>query len=234
MKIIEILFIFIIFIYQTNNTSQSCSFDTAIRDNQLLLISNFDNFSQLSFNCPKPLNMSMLKLNPTRKIFLDDSLNFNQTKITSTQNLFSIILYHIKGFDLKSNPFKTLKLINYPENYIFWTLTKTDMNFYYKNMLIDEYCNITLLDDNYWSSFLFKASIVQFELDLTYSDKMCPLIFRNSLLRFLKIILSSSFINRKLIKFQNINDDENKLNSTINQYLTQSFLLSKNIVLAFD
>jgi hypothetical protein len=76
--------ILLILIYKINKTSQRCSFDSAIRDNQLLLITNFDNFTQLTFNCPKLLNMSILKLKPTKRIILDDSLNFNQTLMYST------------------------------------------------------------------------------------------------------------------------------------------------------
>ena len=211
-----ILLISIIFIYQQRKSNQSCLFEASFRDNQRVILTDFNNFTQLSFNCLKPINMSILQLLPTDRIILDDSLNFNQTKIYSTQSIFCITLVNIKGFNLRSNPFKTLNIINYvPKEFIYWSVSKTTFDFYDKNELIDNNCNISLLNPTAY--FIFKDSIVTLEKDIIFSLKTCPLIFQNSKIRLLKIQISLSFINKNKLEFQQMNLTDNKLNSKIVQ-----------------
>lgn len=216
MKII--LSISIIFlIYQINKSSQRCSFDTAFRDDQKLILTDFNNFTQLSFNCPRPINISYLQIEPTKKITLDNSLNFNQTVVYSTQPFFVIVLNNFKGFDLKSDPFDRFKLVDYCKECLFWNLINTNLNFFFQKILIDEHCNITLLETHFWNSYLFNASMLSFHSSTIYSKRTCPLIFRNANIQILDIYISSSFINRNKPDFKNINDNENKLNSKVYQ-----------------
>ena len=105
MEIFKIfLFIAIYFILKTE-TKEECSFDTALIDNQQVVLTDFTSFDQLKFNCKKPINMSILTLHPIEKIILDSSLKFNKTKIISSQDFFSIELRSFNGFDLSTNPF---------------------------------------------------------------------------------------------------------------------------------
>ena len=211
-----ILLISIILFYQQRESDQNCSFETSFRDNQRVILTDFNNFTQLSFNCLKPINMSILQLLPTYRIILDDSLNFNQTKIHSTQSIFCINLVNIKGFHLRSNPFKTLNIINYvPEMFFYWSVSKTNFDFYDHTKLIDDNCNISLLNPTTY--FLFKNSIVVLEKETFFSQKTCPLIFQNSKIRLLKFQISSSFINKNKMEFQQMNLTDNKLNSKIVQ-----------------
>ena len=53
-----------------------------------MILTDFNNFNQLNFDCENPINMTILTIHPSKKIILDDSLKFNQIKIRN--RLFNI------------------------------------------------------------------------------------------------------------------------------------------------
>jgi hypothetical protein len=202
MEIFKIfLFIAIYFILKTE-TKEECSFDTALIDNQQVVLTDFTSFDQLKFNCKKPINMSILTLHPIEKIILDSSLKFNKTKIISSQDFFSIELRSFNGFDLSTNPFHDLNLTNYDSRFIYWNIEDSMLNFQYKNISFSNNCNSKLMENYGWSNSFFNGYITLIDISTKYTTNVCPLVFRNS---FIKTLLfqgiSSSLINKNELGF---------------------------------
>jgi len=218
MEIFKIFLIIAIYLITKIKTNKDCSFDDALFDNQQVILTDFTSFDQLKFNCKKPINMSILTLHPIKKIILDSSLKFNKTKIISSQDFFSIELRSFNGFDLSTNPFNNLNLINYDNRFIYWNIEDSMLNFQYKNISFDNYnCNSKLMDKYDWYSPFFNGYITLIDISTKYTTNICPLVFRNSLIKTLLFQgISSSLINKNELGFLSQNEiDSFKLNSYI-------------------
>jgi hypothetical protein len=216
MEIFKISFIVINLIIKIR-ANRECSFDYALLDNQQVILTDFTRLDQLKFNCKNAINMSILTINPTKKIILDSSLKFNKSKIISSQQFFTIDLKNFNGFDLSTNPFQDLNITNYDKHLIYWTLGDSILNFMYKNISFSNNCNSKLMEIHDWSNPYFNGYIILIEYSTKYTTNICPLVFRNSLLKTLLFEgISSSLINKNELGFlgQNLIDDD-KLNSFI-------------------
>lgn len=99
-----------------------CCFQSgfAYRHNQAVALTSYDSFSQLKFNCTEAIDVSLLIIHPRKKLILDDSLDLDGVcfQIANPKPYFGIAFINIKGFDLNSNPFKSMKLTNYMKEYM--------------------------------------------------------------------------------------------------------------------
>jgi hypothetical protein len=168
-------------------------------------IGDFSEFSQLNFaNCSNTFIMSSIRLKPTEKIILDNSLNFAGLKIKSTAVLFNIVFSNIKGIDFRLN---CLESISFEKKYepksFFWYFDLTNFDFYINNQLItQDKCNLDLFQQS--ASFLSRISFLILNTAVTYSTQTCPLLFHNVQIQVLIIDnLKESLIDKNILSFQN-------------------------------
>jgi hypothetical protein len=188
------------------------------KDNNLLVLIKFKYFEQLKFNCLNPINISIWAIEPDDKIILSNSLNMTGLKIQPLEHLFGIFFYNLKGFDLKSNPFKKVEFIGYKINRIY-LIRFSNFDFYDKNQSVNSICN-----ENLFNGFLpenqFNGFMLALEDSTIFSTNTCPIIFTNLKLKILNIDkICSSFIEKNLLEFQELSSNlMNTINSNIYQF----------------
>jgi hypothetical protein len=216
--IILIEFICIIDIIATK-AKRECSFDHALIDNNQVILTDFTNFNQIDFNCKNPINMSIFTIHPAKKIILDNSFKLKNTSIIATQKMFTINLRNFIGFDLSANPFKSMKLIHIDNIYIAWSIEESNLNFIYKNISFDSQCDSKLIEDTKWINYLFSGFSTIIDYSNQYLNPICPFLFKNTKLQYLKINWNSvSLIDKNEFSILKLNDKEEKkieLNSNI-------------------
>lgn len=166
MKIFINLLYFNIFVQY--HTAEECLSKNIIKNNEKISIKNFKKFNELSFNCTDPLQISEIEIKPNEKQILDDTLNLTGLTIKPSDMFFEIKLKNLKGFNFESNPFKTLKLINYT-NEILWGISTSDLKFFFGNILIDDNCSPSLLEQDFSQNFLSFFNLINFK-DSRFSE----------------------------------------------------------------
>ena len=187
----------------------------SINIDDITLIDNFNDLNQLNFNCSKMINLSFLELKPLNKIILNDSLILNDLTIKPVKDqIFSVMFNNFKGFDIQSNSFKKIKFIDFNLNQTVWNIKNSYFDFYFKETNLNNYCNESL---NISTNFFSSSYIIVLHDTTRYSDKTCPLLFKNYNLIFFGIKISSTFIYKNELKFQNLSNDflTKHLNSSI-------------------
>ena len=77
------------------------------------IITRFSEFNELDFQtCQSQINITVLRLKPTKRIILDNTHNFAGLKLNIQSEFLTIILNNIKGIDLKLNSFNNLAIQN--------------------------------------------------------------------------------------------------------------------------
>jgi hypothetical protein len=214
---IYILFFLIMSLKVTQTNETVCSFDRAIRNDQEIVLTDFNSFKELSFDCSRMVNMSKLSVHPSRKIILDTSFSLKKSKILMTQDYFAVYLINFKGFDLNANPFKEIQLVNYDKSNIFMFIINSVFDLYYRNISFADECRPDLIEKFKWPRFFLESAFLTLT-NTEYSLNICPLIFKNSFLSKLKIDkISSSFLSRNEFAFQDLNISNKSLNSEIIQ-----------------
>ena len=169
------------------------------------IIKDFDNLADLNFNCNETVNVSFLELKPNNQIVLDDKLNFKGLKIKPTNDgVFSVMLNNFKGFSIKTNPFNRIQFIGHDSEDIVFNVKRSNFDFYYRGQLFENNCNQTYLDDENADNIL-KNSFVIILFDSTlFSQRTCPLIFKDTRIRLLNLRVSTSFVSTNELKFQKL------------------------------
>jgi hypothetical protein len=184
--------------------------------NQTVIITNFNNLSQLSFNeCSKFLiKISDWGLKPNKKIILDNTLHLKGLTLFSNDETNSIHFNNFKGFDLLSNPFKEIKFVNSSFTNIVWYIELSNFEFYINNVLINE-TQCQNINKSNWNYFIMNSKLVLY-INAFYSLKTCPYIFKNTIIRELSIYnVRSSYINSNVLNFQKIKNTNHLLNSNV-------------------
>ncbi len=169
-------------------------------------LTNFNNFQELNFtDCKIFKTLSpFLIIKPNKPIILDNSFNLTGLTIElQNKNSRSILIsiHNLKGIDLESNPFSTLKTIPNDLN-IGYHLYSSHFDFYHKNILVDsKTCDSKLLKikNNFISNLAF--------LDASHSNNfekktICPLIFHEANIYFLYLTSANGLIVRNVLSFQ--------------------------------
>lgn len=198
-----------------------------LRNNQNLVIYNFNSLDELKFKCESTYNVSILRIKPNTKIILDNSLNLTGLKLHSQEKLFVILLDNFKGIDLNMNSFRNLKINNYLQTEIWWSFSETYFEFYLNNSLIDSNkCNSELPINKFFSF----VNVMDLKLT-SKSLYICPFSFRNVYLKlFIIFRISFSILEANQLSFLNTN--VSFLNSSIyqlqlsvyHQHLDENFL----------
>ena len=178
-------------------SENECCFNSsfAYRDHQYILLSNFENFTQLKFNC-QLIEMSFWEFHPLLSLILDQSLNLKNSSIRiHSSGYLSIMLNKLKGFDLNSNPFR-----RFIADRIIWQFINLNFDFYlHNNLIADHLCNSKLS----WS-LTENIRILSLNEGIRFTSEICPFIFKNALFYLLAINkISSSFVDENILKFQN-------------------------------
>jgi hypothetical protein len=208
-----IIIILIKLIDSISCANDKCCFNTsfAYGNNDYMGLYNFDNFSQLEFNCANPIKLLLWEIRPNEALILDDSLNMANLSIQTNARVFSILFNNIKGFNLYSNPFKDIQLIY--SDYIWLRFIDTKFDFYLENSLVNKkLCNQSK------HSWDLLSSIKIFELQRVtlFATEICPFVFKNSVLIFFLINrISSSLVEKNILTFQDVFVSD--LNSSIYQ-----------------
>jgi len=166
------------------------------------MITNFNSFESLYFNCSKPVNMSILGFKPNKQIILDKSLNLKGLKIQPENEIFGVLLENFKGFEFNSNPFSN---INFLRNvHRIWQIKLSNFDFYYNNnALINTVCNENILE-KISNENQFNGYMLILGPNLKFSLNTCPLIFWNISLNFICFNqIKDSFIEKNILGFQN-------------------------------
>jgi hypothetical protein len=149
-------YFFFFFIVITIESSDECTLndnEKTYTNNKFWMITNFNSFESLYFNCSKPVNMSILGFKPNKQIILDKSLNLKGLKIQPENEIFGVLLENFKGFEFNSNPFSN---INFLRNvHRIWQIKLSNFEFYYNNnALINTVCNENILEKiSFWKKF---------------------------------------------------------------------------------
>ena len=196
--------------------NNDCCFNSkhAFKSYQQLILSDFDSFSELSFNCSGNIELQHLAIKPNKPLILDDSLKFNKVTIWPTKELFCILLINFKGFDINSFPFKSANIF-YPSETTFYYIQQSNLDFYSNNKILNHsQCNKHLR-----VNFLINnVNLLVFEKSLKFTDKICPFVFKNANMEFLSIErISNSLVNKNKFTFQSVSVDH--LNCTILQLI---------------
>lgn len=194
---------------------KECSLDSAKRDTNELVLADFNELKDLNFDCSiSYLNLSILQFRPVKKLVLNSSLNLTGLVLTPIEREVSIKLLNFNGIDLTSNPFKSLKFINYSIERIFWIYMNSKFDFYSNSFLTSENCSLELIKSNKDNLFS-NAILLAINNGILFSDRMCPYAFSNMKIGVLSITkLSSSFVLYNMLQFQN-KSYNNSINSTI-------------------
>jgi hypothetical protein len=214
-------YFFFFFIVITIESSDECTLndnEKTYTNNKFWMITNFNSFESLYFNCSKPVNMSILGFKPNKQIILDKSLNLKGLKIQPENEIFGVLLENFKGFEFNSNPFNN---INFLRNvHRIWQIKLSNFDFYYNNnALINTVCNENILE-KISNENQFNGYMLILGPNLKFSLNTCPLIFWNISLNFICFNqIKDSFIEKNILGFQNLNSDNltQKLNSNIFQ-----------------
>ena len=203
-------FVLLAILINSNICKNECCFNSsfAYRDNQYILLSNFEYFSQLKFNCSQLTEMAILEFHSLSPLLLDHTLNLTGFRIRrSSKKYISILFNNLKGFDLNSNPFRHFKTES-----IIWQFINTKFDFYLHNNLMDNH----LCTSDLSFSLIESMKILYLQKGTIFASEICPYIFKNALIYLIVIDrISSSFIEENLLIFQN--ETATTLNSSIYQ-----------------
>jgi len=169
------------------------------------VLTNFNKFQELNFsNCKIFKTFSpILLIKPRVPILLDNSFNFTglTIELQSKHSSINIGIYNLKGIDLESNPFSTLKTI--PNNLNFgYHLYSSNFDFYYKNGLVDsKSCDLKLTQIR--NNFISKIALLDFSHSNNFQKKIiCPLIFHEAKIFFLYLTSANGLIVSNVLSFQ--------------------------------
>lgn len=140
---------------------------------------NFDSFSDLNFKSIKDQKFETIELRPSKKLWLNSSLNLSCLNVTK-----QVILYNIIGFD--SNPFSewhNLELKLYQSNFDFGTNCSVRS---YNETIFDTFSRIILTDS------------------VNYPNSLCPFVFRNNSIEQLSTF---SMKSDNFLKFKKIDQN---------------------------
>ena len=199
--------------------NKECCFSTkSYRHDRWVTLTDFDRFGQLNFNCNQPINISSLELKPTsNNLILDDSLQFNNLSIRVDETIvkFSILLNHFHGFDLKSNPFRDLNLINFKSRYIYWIIRDSYFQFFDKNIPVNDICDHFMMSEK-TESLIENFHILLLTESVKFLTNTCPIIFNNTHIEFISIYkISTTLIHNNFLEFQT-------MNANVSQYFQSS------------
>ncbi|CAF0805630.1 unnamed protein product [Brachionus calyciflorus] len=235
-KVYSILFYFLINVLepsvsQTDDLDIYCDF---IFFKKLLFCSRFTSLEQLDFrNTTIEYNELVIQPDPSLKLEFNSSLSFDGLKLG--QNPL-IEIGNFYKFDSSFNPFQSIQFKDPNKNF---SLNIYDSIFEFKTNLT---CEIS--EQNLQDSFLFShLNIIQLFFDrVSFPDKICPLLFKNSTIKqwifstqhpirynhilnytqgLLDIKVENLFVSFGLDKFVTIVNNENLLNEIIFESLKE-------------
>lgn len=206
------------------DTNYYC-FSLLDEDVYTLTLENFNNFTQLHLNIKEKKLLADIYFKPRRKLILDDSLDLNRilsndsTVYCGYSNLL-ISLKNIKGFDLKSNPFKNLKLINLKDNFrvlSIYSLEYSNLDFYIGNELVDDrMCSEQLLqqiNENFFSKIYY---LYAFSSSVSHKTSVCPFVFHKARISYLFLSSISTIVFKNQLTFnRNIQINSTSFNPLI-------------------
>lgn len=186
----------------------------------LTTISGFSEFKQLDFkSCKFEINITALRLKPSKRIILDNSLDSTGLKLALLDTFFIVALENIKGIDLRLNSFTKLAVQNhFDSKNIMWHFSLTKFDIFLNNMQIEKQnCSINIFD----GSFMTKIRYLFLEKLITFSGETCPFLFHNSKMQLLKMDkISSSFTSKNVFAFLSLPlNKTKKINSHIIQFI---------------
>jgi hypothetical protein len=188
-----------------------CPFN-ATSNNQIVIIKNFNNLSELSFNqCKETIKLSHWGLKPNKKLILDNTLKLKGLKILTDDSIIHIQLINFKGLDLVFNPFDDINISGYSFENIGFVLEQFNFDLFINNKLITEK---ECFSNKNWNNFISKSNYLSFSA--YYSLKTCPYVFKNTKI-FTSIFnnIRSSFVDSNILSFIKLNNSNNDLNSDI-------------------
>lgn len=156
-----------------------CCPSKCVCSSSYLNCSDFESFSDLNFKSIRDQKYETIELRPSKKIWLNSSLNLNCLNVTN-----QVILYNIMGFD--SNPFsewRNLELKLYQSNFDF-SLNCSAQN--YSETIFDTFSRIILTDS------------------VNYPNIICPFVFGNNTIEQLSTF---SMKSENFLKFKKIGEN---------------------------
>ena len=239
------MFIFLLkFTFSINDNEGICVFKSSkytknltIKNEKIVLTRNFKSFNELNFSaCNQITEMTSWYINPSEKLILDDSLDFNvkpgnqRLKIKLTQKLLYIQLSKIKGFDyrLTFSPFHYIIFLITFEDFssIVWFMNESDFDFYIGDEIIDKNnCNQSLLrKHNYFAGIRFLG----LQKNVKFQTKICPYLFERVIFESMVLFeQSNSFLSKNLLQFNSL-PIEQDLKSIINNLAVYGYQIDLN------
>jgi len=129
------------------------------------------------------------------------------------------MLNNFKGFEIQQNPFKNIKLLNFNLQNTIWNVKNSNFDFYNNNL--ENFCDESFLIEDIPISNVFSNKFITLHESTIFSNRTCPIIFKDAYVFTLSLKVSSSFINKnelKFAKFKNLSKYHlNNLNASIFQ-----------------
>ena len=176
-------------------------------EQNILLISNFDQFQDLFLDCKEKHNMSwFVYFLPNRPILIDKSLIweriFSKKYLKLIRNLF---MNNFKGFDINAKPVS------------FQNATFASINFMYSFSNLDFYMNDALIKKSecrkeffdFSQKTLFSSFNYMTFIYTKYQEEICPFVFQNSFLYQIYFTdITNSFLSKNLLNFIDVDFNE--------------------------
>ena len=192
------------------------------------VLTGFDSFEQLNFNCSAKISVYNLIFFPNSDLFLNNTFDFIEiVKIVKSygKNFITIKFYKFKGINYAAFKYSNLTRI-------LISISFGRFDFYNNGKLIGD--NECILD-NFINKTSFFGSITDLTLEynVLYSKKTCPYVFMNSYINQLSISkIINSFIYKNQLEFIDLNKSSdfslnNKILKNLNIEVTYESLSLK-------
>ncbi len=201
-----------IFLIHSIESLNECCFNStfAYRDNQDVLLYNFNRFDQLKFNCTEKTQISLLLIHPNKKLILDKSFDLTGNKIQLKEKsiYFGIRFSNLRGIDLDTSNFHDNNFLTAQEYHnVLLSFEGINFDFYLNETIVSEkLCTRDSLPGKLFMSLLNTMNgAIDLSTETKFASKICPFVFKNFFVHSINIKeLSSSFIDMNLLSFQNI------------------------------
>ena len=186
---------------------------------------NFSSFDQLSFTPlltnAKPKKINELELSPLNPLILDSTLDLTGIELYS-----DVILRNLKGFELKSNPFDSVRNSALLNLYLYES--KLDL---YENSKTETRLNCIGSINTPISNPVFSAFNLISTNEVSVTNKICPIAFKNVNLRS----LTFNYIEEDSLAFDDADgfDSLNSSISTLRIFSSTNFKLNAQILNKF-
>jgi hypothetical protein len=169
-------------------------------ESEIIIFSNFHNFTDLYNNCfiknltSMTENLSHLNIFPNQELIIDKTFDLEKIFLpTQILKISDLSIANIKGIDVNMNSLS--------EGNFLIQLSHSSLDFYSENKQETTKCDAKNFNVNFFSSF----SVLIFT-KTTFQPKLCPFVFKNLACFEIRFdTIADSFLGKNLLQFAQVN-----------------------------